>query len=842
MLGGFAVEYRGTRVPQTAWKRKRPVELLTTLSLAQGHLLHREELIDKIWPDKDLDAGANNLYRTLHDLRKLTGDDVVSLDRGVVRLAEGTWTDVAAFETASASGERDTLGTAIELYRGELLPDDPYSDAIIARREGLRQRFVDAALRLVDSYADAPEQQVDVLRRVLEADATLERAQRLLMMALAASNRPKDALRQFAACVKALRGQLDTEPSAETVALYQRIKDGTFAPAAADTNNSAGTVTRAAGWDQVAGRLLGSTTPPAIRGRDDVLKRFEQFTAGDDRVMLLVGEAGVGKTRLAVELARMCHSGGASVMAGLGYDFEGIAPYTPFVDAWSEHLRVLDRNTSENPFLAFAPVPGASAQEDRLRLFQAVERSVLDVAGNGSLCVIIEDLHQADESSLQLFHHLARAAKHLPLRLIGTLREEEIAIGRPLHTLLAGLGRERLAVRTPLARLDRDATRTLIVDLYGETPSAELVESVFRLAGGNPFYTEELVRTLSEDGEPELSEDLLESVRSRVSRLGQDAERLFAAASVQDIRFDFDVARAAAEMNSSEALDALDLGLAGRVVEEHDGRYRFRHALMRQALYDSLSRARRVHLHRATASTLEREAGESNAFAEMLAFHYQAAGQNDRALPHLLEAVKKAQSRLGFGEAVVFCQRALELMDDLGMPAGPERLQALQSVGGMRVALGDLDQAVSDLDAAAALHNRDTDWRPTPTQRANSLRLAALALIEAGNMDSAEKHILAALELVEQAEPSIELSSVLYLFSQLRWHQDRHAEAFEMAERCLREAEAHDDPQAIAKGYEMLALACHSLGEWQKGTEFEERRQELADGTLDVASAFDVHL
>lgn len=851
MLGRFAVEYQGEAVEQSAWSRKRPVELLTALALAQGHLLHREEVIDRLWPGKDLEAGANNLYRTLHTLRKITGEDVVSMERGVVRLADNAWTDVTAFEAAVAAGDCNSLAKAVELYRGDLLPDDPYSDALIARREGLRQRFVDAALGFAKSTESTPEQRVETLRRVVELDPTIERAQRMLMTTLANMNRPKEALRQFAECVKAMRAQLDSEPSSKTLELGRQIKEGEFvpteaeAPAAVAKSPSAATplpqTDAKVAWETVSQRILGTNNPPRIRGREDLVAKLAG--AIECGTLLLAGEAGVGKTRLALEFAQQCYEKGASVLAGMGYEFEGIAPYTPFVDAWSQHLRACGLPESLNPFLSFQPVPGASAQEDRLRMFQAVERSIVELAGNGTVCVLIEDLHWADESSLHLLHHLARATRHLPLQIVATFREEEVTVGQALHTLIAGLDRERLAKKFVLKRLDLAASRALIADLAGKDLGDRVTNKIFDLADGNPFFTEELVRSYADGEELSVSDNLLDQVRTRVSRLGGDAERLFAASAVQGIRFDFDVARAAANMDAGDALDALDLGLTSRVVEEHDGRYRFHHALIQHALYSSLSHARRVFLHRATVEVLEDDKHPSRAANELLAYHHQEAGQIHNALPYLIAAAKTAQSRLGFGEAVDFFERAIKLMDALGVPAGPERLEALKNMGGMRVALGDLEQAVQDLEAVVALHRKEDDWRPSSVDRANALRIMALAHIEGGQLEKAETALDSALAcLASDDEPTIELSNLLYLFAQLRWHQSRHAEAFEMAEKCLKEAEQHNDQQALAKGYEMLALACHSLGEWRKGTEFEERRQSLADGTLDVASAFDVHL
>jgi tetratricopeptide (TPR) repeat protein len=205
----------------------------------------------------------------------------------------------------------------------------------------------------------------------------------------------------------------------------------------------------------------------------------------------------------------------------------------------------------------------------------------------------------------------------------------------------------------------------------------------------------------------------------------------------------------------------------------------------------------------------------------------------------LLRAAARARERLGFAEAVAFLERALALCDGGDAPAGARELDILLAIGGMRVALGELDTAVRDLDRAAAL--AAPGWRPSPSERARALRLAALALIEAGDLDAAEKRLDDALREVRE-EGGAELASVLYHFSQLRWHQSRHRDAYALAERCLAVAEASNDAPAIARGYEMLALACHSLGEWQEGMEHEEKRQALASGALDVASAFDVHL
>ena len=374
-LGAFAVEVLGNPLPASTWKKRRPVELLSALALSPGRVLHREELIDRLWPDKDLDAGANNLHRALHDLRRVSGAELATLDRGVARLADNVWVDVEDFERLAASASRDSLAHAVALYRGPLLPDDPYSDALATRREGLRQRFVDAGLRLASLHHDARDSEmcIDVLRRVLSQDPTIEPAYQLLMRVLAETGRPADALRQFAECTSALRSRLDAAPSKATFDLRAAIERGEI-----------GTKEKAA-----EAPIVAPSQP--LFGRDDELKVVGRVVAEGQGVLLLVGEAGLGKSRLASECARLAAAAGATVLVGVGLDHDSGVPYAPFADAWAHERRTTSAPVEDDPFVSFSPT-GGSAQEDRLRLFQSVERSLTSLGKGRSVCLIVEDL------------------------------------------------------------------------------------------------------------------------------------------------------------------------------------------------------------------------------------------------------------------------------------------------------------------------------------------------------------------------------------------------------------------------------------------------------------------
>lgn len=848
LLGRFAVEVGGELIAASAWTKRRPIEVLVALALAAGRVLHREELIDRIWPEKELEAGANNLHRALYDLRRVIGTEIAMLDRGVARLAESVWVDVHAFEDASTTNDQADLARALELYRGPLLPDDPYSDALAARREALRQRVVDAGLRLANLHhvAREPEPCIATLRRMLALESGLEPAHQLLMRVLAETGRTGDALRQFAECTSALRESFDATPSRATFELKAAIEGGEIAPLPVATKpppraTPVSAPSAASSTADVSRRLVGAAASRPIHGRADALDCVRRFVDAQAGVLLLVGEAGLGKTRLAGECARMAAGAGAIVLAGLGLDLDSGVPYAPFADAWAHYRRSTGAPDEHDPFLSFAP-SGSSAQEDRLRLLHSIERSIETLGSQTPVCIVIENLHQADQSSLLLFHHLARATRALPLMLVGTLREEEVQVGSPLHTLLGGLRREQLATRVDLRRLDLDATAQLVAELWAEV-GPEVATAVHALAEGNPFHTEEVVQAMREEGStrPTVPANLLDTVRHRVRRLGRDAERLLSAAAVAGVRFSFDVARRASGLEHEPALDALELGVEARIVEDEAGEYRFRHALTRQALLDALTGARKVYLHGAVADAFELVGDARNADrAELLAFHLEAAGQLARALPYLLSAGERAQTRLGFTEAVAFLGRATAIMDAIGRSDGEQRFQVLRMMGGMRMALSDLDGAVRDLDAAASLAS--DGFRPSATQTALVKRIAALALIQGGHLDEARKRLDDAVAALSGSTNDPELPAVLYLLAQLRWHEEKFVEAKELAVQSLEEAEARNDRHAMSKAHEMLALACHSLGTWQEGHAHEQERQALADGTLDVDQAFDVHL
>jgi tetratricopeptide (TPR) repeat protein len=271
--------------------------------------------------------------------------------------------------------------------------------------------------------------------------------------------------------------------------------------------------------------------------------------------------------------------------------------------------------------------------------------------------------------------------------------------------------------------------------------------------------------------------------------------------------------------------------------------------LVRQTLYDGLSRARRSWLHIRTAGAIETldaaRAESGQPVAEALAFHYERSErskQRQRALPYLLQAGQKAAGVYALEIAIDHYQRALALMNDLNLNNHAQRWQVLEQLGWWTLTIANTAQAVSYLEAALALTPTD-DWQPTINDRVRLHRLIARTLISAGHTAVAEEHLLVAMETAaDSALVSADYAQLLYEVAMWYWHRNEYQEAYEVAQRSLEVATRLGNPEAIGNAYEVLALCCHSLGEWKQGLAYEQQRAALVGSDLDVTVAYDVHL
>jgi len=443
-------------------------------------------------------------------------------------------------------------------------------------------------------------------------------------------------------------------------------------------------------------------------GRDDELERLGQFwkeaTAGERRVALLAGEPGVGKTRLAAELARRVHDEGATVLAGRCDEDLGV-PYQPFVEALrhfvdhapalpgrlgrygGELVRVVPELAERVPDL---PVPLRSDPEtERYRLFDAVAAWLVAASAEEPLLLVLDDLQWAAKPTLLLLRHVVRAGGGRVF-VLGTYRDTELAHDHPLVDVIADLRRQGGAERLSLNGLDDAGVAAMVEQAAGRTlddAGIALARAVYEETEGNPFFVREVLRHLAESGAVEregggwttrlpvdqlgIPEGVREVVGRRLARLSGDANQALRMAAVVGADFELDVVQAAGDLGEGALLAAVEEAVAARVVIEVSAtRFRFAHALMRATLYESLTATRKVALHRKAAQAIETiHEGGLDDYLPALAHHWARASASApaadtaRAVGYATRAGDRALAQLAHDEAVTYYRQALELLD-----------------------------------------------------------------------------------------------------------------------------------------------------------------------------------
>lgn len=869
LLGRFEITHGGKQLRAEEWTRRKAAALLKYLAVHKR--LVKDQAIDLFWGESDPATGANNLYRTIHELRQTLNKSLgaqadkstFDFEDGVLSLHDAVWVDAAEFEWlcsihAKTQAEQiESLEQAIALYQGDLLPDDLYDEWTITLRESLRRQYRDASLALAAFYRDARQYDriFPLLTPLLAHDKADEPVHRELMRAYALAGRRHDALRQYQACVDALASELDLTPEPETAALYTQILNGKLAPLPTPT-----LITR----ERIGFVSTHLQPSDVLVGRESEFERLrawqESVQQGRGKTILISGDTGVGKTLLAGELLCISAGAGMKTLIGAAHEQEGHLPYQPFIEAFDRFLSETGRAANENPITHFKDGSGDS-QRDQWALFNSAANFLTDESKQSPLLLLVDDLHAADEASLRLFHYLARHTRTSPIILLATYRTDlATSVTTPFGSLLNSLYREHLSETLTLSPLSAEATARLVNQVLGGEADASLIAAVHEIAEGNPFFTQEITRALSKPNQLEERDgqwilmpatelraptDLGELLRERVARLGSQVELALTCAAVAGREFDFETLRFMTSLSDGDLLDALDDALAAHLLEETATGYRFRHALIRRTLYDSLSRARRARLHSRAGEAIEaafalRAQGLASKI-EDLAYHFNLSDRRDRALEYLIQAGQKAADLFAFEVAVKHFEQALALMDALGVNDPARRWMILESLGWWHDTLANTPRTVEYFERAIALPARD-GWKSAPHDRVRLRCGVAKALITAGNTDAAESHLRQALAEVDEQANASEVPYLFYTLAQLHWHKGEYEQAFEYAQKSLHVAERLNKPNAIARAFEMLALACHSLGEWQKGLLFEEQRAVLAGPALDVSDAFDVHL
>jgi ABC-type oligopeptide transport system substrate-binding subunit/DNA-binding SARP family transcriptional activator len=726
-LGPLDIRYDDQPLPKPPTLKSQ--SLLAYLILHRRQPQPRERLAGLFWGDRPERKARHSLATALWHIRRCLPADYILSDPQTVQFdpQADLWLDVDEFESYASHDDIARLQSAVALYRGHFL-DGFYDDWIINERYRLEALFCEALARLMVAQEARGEHEaaLSTALRLLDHDLLREDAHRLAMRAYGHLGQRNAALEQYRRCREIVGEELGAEPMAETTELYQAILEGRFA------------VERAPEILPVQIPAMEPLVPPGrspldvmalspLVGREREVAFLREYWqgagAGQGGLILISGEAGVGKTRLVEEVAQHLRWQGVRVLWGRCYEFERLLPYQPVAEAlrailptvtsaelaafptWTvaEVARLVPEMVEHFPDLE-APASIPSDQE-QARLFDGVARFLAEMSSHSALLVVLEDLHWASESTLQLIHYLVRhhsagltasLAGH-PVLMVGTFRPEAVGQEHPLLTLQRQLSQERLCQSLRLSRLSPKAVEAMVLEMSGAGEAVvPLAGRLYQETEGNPFFLMEIVKALFEtdairlegrawqgdfsqisEGELPLPAGVSEAIQARVHRLGDDAQEALHLAAVLGREFDFDLLNTVWGRGEGATLEALDDLLRHRLIDEGSGAmgrdYAFAHHKIQEIVYAGMPRRRRGHAHAQVGAALESLYGttEAETLAGELAFHFEQGRQLDKALTekaisYLLQAGDRARGLYAHQEAIDYYQRALALLKEQG--------------------------------------------------------------------------------------------------------------------------------------------------------------------------------
>jgi DNA-binding SARP family transcriptional activator len=731
VLGGFDASLRGSGVSVTPSTRKAQA-LLAYLALSPGQRHPREKLTSLLWGELRANLARNNLRQALFAVRR----SLDGVEPAPLRLEADTVTfepaavavDALQFEHAIAAGSPSTLQDALLLYRGDLLAglrvqSEPFEEWLLAERERLRELALEALARLLAHRRAGNELEaaVQTALRLLALDPVQEPVHRTLMRLYVRLGRRGAALRQYQACVDVLQKELGLEPEARTRRLYRHI-----------LRRAAGARERSpvvAEGDLAAG-ADGSPGRPPLVGRDGELAQLraalEGAQRGEGSLVAVLGDAGIGKTRVLDELAVDAGRLGFRVLLGRAHETDRILPFGPWLDAlqgtpqeaaldglpapWRTELAALF------PDLAAGRPPPQPREGAGRRLFEGMTALLGRLGERSPVLCILEDLHWADDMSLRLLAFASCRLRDRPVLITVSARTEDLEESRAFGQVLEELGREPRFEAIELAPLSKDVILSLALALLGgriaTTARRRLAERACAASEGNPFVAVQTLRTLLADGsdpsraELGLPERVRELVRRRLGRLSARGRHVVAAAAVIGREFDFALLSGASGFDDREAAAGVEELVRRGLLRVIGERLEFHHDWLRRVALDEVLLPIRRMLHRSVAEAVETlHAGELASHAWTLGFHFEEARVWVKAVAYLRHAGTQARGRAGYREAVVAFRRALGALGHLPDHASTtgDAVDLRYELNDALVALGEYAEALGHLREAERL-------------------------------------------------------------------------------------------------------------------------------------------
>jgi tetratricopeptide (TPR) repeat protein len=605
--------------------------------------------------------------------------------------------------------------------------------------------------------------------------------------------------------------------------------------------------------------LLDRLARGRMTGRTDQLHELRELWGralkGTSHMALVSGEPGVGKTRLARELIVLAQLQGAAMLQGGCYEFEATTPYLPWVEGLRRWVDEADVETLRSVLGATAPElarlapeieakvgpqPAAAAlapQQERLRMFDSFARFLRELAARRGLLVFLDDLHWADHGTLQLLHYVLRNLKDEKILVLGAYREVELDRAHPLSAALVEWNRERLVTRVPLGRLSLDGTERMLAAMFGQkTVSTEFAEAIHRETEGNPFFVEEVIKSLIEHGQIyrgggrwqrkdvqdlTIPQSIKAAIGRRLNRLSEGTVTVLHTAAALGKVFDFDALAAVSGSDEDALLDALDEASTAQLVRVQAGeQFVFTHDKIREVLHEELNPIRQRRLHQRIAESLERFYGDAvDRHAQDLAYHFAHGSDLEKGLTYSLAAASHAEKVFAHDEALEHYERARECAEGL------ERLESLAEIEG---GILDVHNARGETMLAAQHGERALALTKDPRRRAALRAKLGSTYVVVGDPRGRE-HLDAALAELDPATQRLEIAEAKMAVGRYEHLGGRHQSALTHQHQAREIAEASDDPALVAEIYSYIAGSYQHLALYEESMVWARKTIELAD-------------
>lgn len=734
-------------------------------------------------------------------------------------------TDLLEFQQTLGDPSQQTtadLVQALAFYRGPFLAGlDPknmpeFDLWLLAERSRVQRLYERGAGDLIGRTIREQQytQGIQLAQKLLQTNPLLESIHGQLIWLYAQTGQRESALKQFAHCQTLLQEELAVEPLAETVALVTAVKNNQPLPPITPSPSPRYGPSRAAKTEFIGRQAECQQLQTA----------WQTIQQSGKMTLLIEAVAGGGKTHL-VEQFLQTLAPETQILIGNGYESTRALPYQSWLtilESWTGQLTAEELKQLTLPWKAqlarllphlFPVTTGAPEQQEHL--FRAVAHLLLETK-QSSKVIFLEDLHLADEASVQLLLFLTKYYGRItsPTFLIGTYRSEEVADNRALQTFLQDTGRDERVKRLELPPLTLDEIELLIRRLWLNRPLTENIEAIkvglLAETGGNPLFLTELLRELGGTAvlptPLPIPPSLQELINHRLQQMPENGRQVLETLAILERPIHFQLAQQISGRSEDETITAIELGLRWHFLQPHPAaQYKFSHDLIRNAIQHQLSDIRQQRLHFRAARTLRQQ----NTDTATLAYHWGMAGDQKQEAHYALLAAEKALSRAAFADALHLYQKAI---DALPMAGDQERFQAELGVVKALDATSNIEKLSHHLTQLTAL----AETIGTPERQAEAATHQARFTLHQGNADTARFVAEQGLAWAIESENKEHEAELRWVIGETYQAQGDYAIAQTYAEQSLTQYQIIDDKRGQASVLGFLGNLHGHQGEHQQ--------------------------